>query len=38
MEDVPDDVHALFDMEWVGCWIRLETERVLSYAADNAEP
>lgn len=38
LEDVPDDVRALFDMAWVGCWIWLKTERLLSYAAESAEP
>lgn len=37
MEDVPEDVRALNTMDWIGCWIELKTERVLSYAAEDAE-
>lgn len=37
-QDVPEDVRALNTMDWVGCWIELRAERVLSYAAEDAEP
>lgn len=38
LEDVPEDVRSLNGMDWIGCWIELKTERVLSYAADDAKP
>lgn len=37
LDDVPEDVRALNIMDWIDCWIELRTERVLSYAADDAD-
>lgn len=36
--DVPGDVRAAVTGDWVGTWIRLTAERVLSYAAAGARP
>lgn len=36
--DVPQDVRAAVSGDWVGTWIRLTAERVLSYAAAGAVP
>lgn len=36
LDDVPEDVRALNTMDWIDCWIELKTERVLSYAAEDA--
>lgn len=42
-DDLPDDVRAAVDRahayvwKWVDCWIWLKTERVLSYAAEDAQ-
>ena len=44
LDDLPDDVRAAVDRNWsqvwswVGVWIVLRTERVLSYAAEEAQP
>lgn len=36
LDDVPEDVRALNTTDWIDCWIELKTERVLSYAAEDA--
>jgi hypothetical protein len=36
--DVPADVRAEVSGDWVSEWLRLEAERVLSYAAEGALP
>lgn len=33
---IPEDVRALNTKDWIDCWIELRTERVLSYAAEDA--
>lgn len=44
LDDLPDDVRAAVDRQyayvwkWVNVWICLKTERVLSYAAEAANP
>lgn len=38
LDETPGDVRAAFDRDWVRAWIRLRTERVLSYAAEGASP
>lgn len=44
LDDLPDEVRAVVDRQfsyvwkWVDVWIRLKTERVLSYAAEAAQP
>lgn len=44
LDDLPDDVRASTDRawphvwKWVDVWIVLNTERVLSYAAEDAQP
>ena len=44
LDDLPDDVRAAVDRNWsqvwswVDVWIVLRTERVLSYAAEEAQP
>jgi hypothetical protein len=35
--EVPGDVRSAAQGDWVNDWIRLEAERLLSYAADSAE-
>jgi general stress protein 26 len=34
--DVPEDVRAQVSGDWVGSWLRVEAERLLSYAAEGA--
>jgi pyridoxamine 5'-phosphate oxidase-like protein len=36
--EVPPDVRVRADGDWVGSWIRVRAERMLSYAADGALP
>jgi len=36
--EVPADVRAAAAGDWIGAWIRLTAERLLSYAADGATP
>ena len=36
--DVPPDVRSRASSDWVGSWIRVRAERVMSYAADGALP
>jgi hypothetical protein len=36
--EVPGDVRSAAQGDWVEAWIRLEAERLLSYAADSAAP
>jgi hypothetical protein len=44
LDELPDDVRATVDQNssqvwnWVDVWIVLRTERVLSYAAEHAQP
>lgn len=44
LDDLPDDVRTTVDenwsqvWNWVDVWIALNTERVLSYAAEDAQP
>ena len=38
LDETPGDVRAGFDRDWVGAWIRLRAERLLSYAAEGASP
>jgi nitroimidazol reductase NimA-like FMN-containing flavoprotein (pyridoxamine 5'-phosphate oxidase superfamily) len=44
LDELPDDVRAVVDerhsyvWKWVDVWIRVSTERVLSYAAEQARP
>jgi general stress protein 26 len=38
LDDVPRELRAEFDQDWIDSWIRLDTERVLSYGAEDAEP
>ena len=35
---VPDDVRTAVSGDWVSSWIRLDAERVLSYADETAQP
>jgi hypothetical protein len=36
--EVPGDVRSAAQGDWVEAWIRLEAERLLSYAAEGAMP
>lgn len=36
LEEVPADVRAAMDSDWVDSWIRLDAQRVLSFAEDGA--
>lgn len=36
LEEVPADVRAAMDSDWVDSWIRLDAERVLSFAEEGA--
>jgi general stress protein 26 len=37
-EDVPSEVTSAGSSEWVSVWLRVDAERVLSYAAEEARP
>ncbi|NUU22854.1 MAG: hypothetical protein HOV68_15290 [Streptomycetaceae bacterium] len=38
VDQTPADVRAAADRDWVGAWIRVRAERLLSYAAEDARP
>ncbi|WTW99416.1 pyridoxamine 5'-phosphate oxidase family protein [Streptomycetaceae bacterium NBC_01309] len=38
VEEAPEDVRAVVEADWPRAWIRFRAERLLSYAAEGAQP